>query len=101
MFSRFVSVTEPGLSVCDDAPDATFAKNEQAGISCNVGTLNDKDSDDGTTTGDQFLAGIGKWEPYTHGELEGYLRNWAKKDGLDEATQEELIDNGWAPKCCL
>lgn len=89
-----------GSLVCDGIDNYTFNKDVHAGTTCEGGSLNDRDSNDGATTGVQCVEGGGDWVPYSCDNVEDWLLYSAEKEGLDKSTQYWLIENWWAPKCC-
>jgi len=70
-----------------------------AGYSCQGGTYNEKDSNDGTSE-KQCIAGGGTWSAYDCGDADDYLQS---KTGFaaDAQTRQYLKEYWWAPKCCI
>merc|ERR1712008_402373 len=70
-----------------------------AGILCNGGTLDGKDSNGGTTKA-QCVDGGGSYDPYTCGDAEDFLQNNLQAKALGNDVVNYLVEEWYQPKCC-
>merc|ERR1712025_1258424 len=78
--------------------DMEFFSQNVAGASCQGGTLEQKDSNDGVTE-EECKNGGGVYEPYSCEEANEYLKYDAVYS-MDQSTMEILVNEWWKPKCC-
>lgn len=89
-----------GYSNDDDAV-ITFLKDKVAGYSCEGGTHDQKDSNEGITEEDCIDVGGGSsYNSYTCSEIEYWLHHEAEKHGLIDETKEYVRTEWFRPKCC-
>jgi len=80
-----------------DDPDAEFLPNVEAGASCQGGTYNERDSNDGLTEG-ECVEGGGEFVTYTCNDIEFFMQYDAV--GLSSDVTDYLLTNWYQPKCC-
>ncbi|KAL7540769.1 hypothetical protein ACHAWF_011241 [Thalassiosira exigua] len=85
-----------GNRICDDIE---MEGDAPAGHSCTGGSLDQKDSNDGTTE-EACVGGGGSWSAYTCGEAQYFLDNLAEANGVTGDVAQFLAENWWRPKCC-
>lgn len=85
--------------LCNRTPDVAsrLMPTAIAGAACEGGTLDQKDANDGTTK-EQCIGGGGEWVEYNCGEADDWLQF---ESDLDSAMEEYLVEEWWAPKCCI
>ena len=96
----------PGSKICAaydiSGTDYTFAKHDIAGYYCRGGTYNGYDSNkNNDLTKESCETGGGQFNQYSCKDFESYMRNWIKKDGMDETEEQNFIDNYLQSKCCI
>lgn len=85
--------------LCNRTPDVAsrLVPTAIAGAACEGGTLDQKDVNDGTTK-EQCIGGGGEWVEYNCVEADDWLQY---ESDLDSAMEEYLVEEWWAPKCCI
>jgi len=92
------SIVKSDEGLCSDIDGSFLMPVINAGYSCQGGSFNTKDSNDGTTE-EQCVSGGGVWTAYNCGEAEEFLLN--SPIANDPEVRHFLKEYWWQPKCCI
>lgn len=92
-------IMEGQHDICSYADEGSFFNPSlDAGFSCNGGTHNDRDSNDGLTE-DECVSGGGSWFSYSCSDARSFINSNLDPD-LDQ-TMEYIAEFWYASKCCV
>uniref|UniRef100_A0A7S0AZY3 Copper type II ascorbate-dependent monooxygenase C-terminal domain-containing protein n=1 Tax=Minutocellus polymorphus TaxID=265543 RepID=A0A7S0AZY3_9STRA len=92
------SIVKSDEGMCSDIEGAFLLPVINAGHSCQGGSFDMKDSNDGTTE-EQCVSGGGVWTAYNCGEADNFLLN--NPIASDPEVRQFLKEYWWQPKCCI
>ena len=92
------SIVKSDEGMCSEIDGSFLMPVINAGHSCQGGSFNMKDSNDGTTE-EECVRGGGTWTAYNCGEAEEFLLN--SPIANDPEVRHFLKEYWWQPKCCI